>query len=96
MRNIVIMSELELAKKVETEEGKYYNPDGEIYFSVEESPVICLVCHAEELESECYLDESHYDLHCIEPAATALSQILEKRREESKECERKGECKLEC
>ena len=31
--------------------------------SVEKTPVICLVSHAEELQTECYLDETKHNLY---------------------------------
>ena len=57
------MSKTNLAKQIETHKSKYYNPDCEINLSVEDTPMVCLVSNAEELESKCNLYESKYNLH---------------------------------
>ena len=74
-----VMLETDLTKEVEAEKSEYDNPDGKIYLSVEDTPVVCLVCHAEELESECHFHKSEHNLYRVQPSATALLEFLEKR-----------------
>ena len=63
MFNWLVVLETDLSEEVETEECEYYDPDCKIYLSVEESPVICLVSDAEELQSESDLDKSENNLY---------------------------------
>ena len=76
--------------QVESQQGEYRYPQGEVDFTVEDAPVVGLVGYAEELETEGELDEAEYHLHRVEPAA-ALGQFVEQRGEERQDGERQGE-----
>ena len=57
-----VVLETDLSKKIEPEKSEYYDPYCKVYLSVEDAPVVCLVCNAEELQSEGDLDESENNL----------------------------------
>ena len=59
----LVMLESDLAQKVKSQKSEYYNPYCKIYLSVKYSPMICLVCNAEELQTQCYLHESQNNLY---------------------------------
>ena len=62
-----IILELELAQEVESQQAEHHDPDGKIDLPVKKTPVVSLVGHAEELESQGDLDESKHDLDTVEP-----------------------------
>ncbi len=58
-----IMRETYLAEQIKSEKGEHHNPYGKVNLPVEDTPVVCLVCNAEEFESERDLHEAENDLH---------------------------------
>ncbi len=91
MLHLVVSLEPDLAQKVEPEKGECHNPDGEVYFPVENAPVVGLVGNAEELESEGNLNESQNHLDGVEPSS-ALWKILQQAWHKGKYCEWQGKC----
>ena len=57
-----VVLETDLSKKIESEKSEYNDPYCKVYLSVEDAPVVCLVCNAEELQSESYLYKTENNL----------------------------------
>ena len=79
MLHLAVRLKPDLAEQVQTEQGEYHNPDCEINLPVQKTPMISLVRHAEELQTESNLDESEHNLHGVQPAAAL--ELLQQRRE---------------
>ena len=76
------MAESYLAEKIQAEKRENDYPESQIDFSVQNTPVICLIRRTQELESESKLYESKHNLNGTEPVATAFLDLLDKGREE--------------
>ena len=63
MLNRFVALETDFSKEVEAEKSEYHDPDGKVYLSVKDTPMICLVGDAEELQTKRYLDESKHNLY---------------------------------
>ena len=59
----LVAFEFDLSEEVETKESKYNDPDCKVYLSVKDTPVLCLVSNAEELETESNFDKTEDNLH---------------------------------
>ena len=95
MLHRLVVRKANLSEKIKTQKGKYHNPYCKVNLPVEYAPVVGLVRNAQEFQTKCDFDEAEYNLHRIEPAASALFELLQKGREESENGERKCKCKRE-
>ena len=76
MLEFVVVSEADLAQQIETQQCEHDDPDRQIDLTVEQPPVVGLVGHTQELETEGDLDKTENDLHGTEPTA-ALGQVFQ-------------------
>ena len=89
MRQFAVMREFDFAHQVQALEREDCHPKSDVHLTVEQSPVVSLVCHHQKLESESHLNESQHHLHRIQPTAR-FRKIVELGGEESEEPERKS------
>ena len=80
------MFETQLAEQIKAQQREDDDPQRQIYFPVENSPMVGLVGDAEELQSERELQKSQYDLDRIEPAS-AFGQAVQQRGEQGEQRE---------
>ena len=90
----VVMSEADLAQQIEAQQCEHDDPDRQINLAVEQPPVVGLVGHTQELETEGDLDKTENDLHGTEPTA-ALGQVFQQGGEESENRKRQGKSQRE-
>ena len=63
MLDRLVSLELDLAEEVKAKESEHYDPDCKINLSVKDTPMVSLVSNAEELKTECNLDETENNLY---------------------------------
>ena len=79
----VVVSEADLTQQIETQQCEHDDPDRQIDLTVEQPPVVGLVGHTQELETEGDLDKTENDLHGTEPTA-ALGRSFSKEGKKAK------------
>ena len=59
----LVVRKTNLSEQIQSQKGKYHNPDCKVNLPVEYAPVVGLVSNAQELEAKRNLYETEHDLH---------------------------------
>lgn len=63
--NVTVVRELDFAQQIQTQESKYNNPNAQINFSIEDSPMVGLIRNAQEFQCECQFHEAQNHFYAV-------------------------------